>query len=136
VADDDPRDVLRSIAYGADPRISPSDRVRAIEQLTELERSTRSGARVDDLTPDQVLEQLDSLREALPGMVAVARVAAGVEVSHAVEPPEDVADVAEALELALRVNELLEARVAELERALQRVTVHRRLGPAVPAVTS
>jgi hypothetical protein len=133
-AEEDPRDVLRSVAYGSDSRISPGDRVRAIERLAELERDSRRAGSIDDLVPDQVLAELESLRDAMPGAIALQRVVMGEDPSHVVEPPEEEDDLREALGLAMQVNELLELRVGQLERVIQNQTIHRRLLAAEPPV--
>jgi hypothetical protein len=121
---DDPRDVLRSIAYGSDDRIAPGDRVRAIERLAELERSdTRNAA--EGLSPEQVAEELASWAD----MADAARaVAAG---PSAVEPPDErVAELEETLAVAMELNERLEAEIRKLTIALQVATAGRLLPPA------
>jgi hypothetical protein len=39
---DDRRAVLEAIAYGDDPRLTPADRLRALEHLREFERTPLS----------------------------------------------------------------------------------------------
>ena len=99
---DDRRATLEAIAYGTDARISPSDRVRAIEQLGHL--PTPAYER-EQLSPEQVIEELESLAETVPRMLA----ARGPD--H-VEPPVEVDDLRETLDLAMKVNDRLEARLA------------------------
>jgi hypothetical protein len=54
---DDRRAVLESIAYGADPKVSPGDRLKALEQLREFERA----APIDDgLSEEQIWAEVDS----------------------------------------------------------------------------
>ncbi len=108
----------------SDARATHSDRLRADEQLRELEQHEHRTTMVENLSPAEALAELESLGSALPGMIAVAR---GVA---AVEPPEDPDDVRETLDLLLEINEKLEALLSERERALQRLNVHRRLPPA------
>lgn len=54
---DDARAVLESIAYGADERISPGDRLRAIEALGEL--PTPPNAETDGLTVEAIEAEID-----------------------------------------------------------------------------
>lgn len=130
MADDDPRDVLRSIAYGSDRRIAPGDRVRAIERLAELEADDRRGTSFAELSPEQALEEAQSLADAMPGILACARVAAGEDLDGAVTAPEPEDEVREALDLAVEITDLQAARIAELESALAYEHRHRLLPAA------
>lgn len=124
---DDLRAVLQSVAFGVDGRITPGDRMRAIEQLREMPER-RDAA--ESLSPDQVLEELQSFADAMPGMLVCARVAAGEDVFDVVEPPVEPGDLEELVEMQLELIDALEARLRLTERALQRTSVQRRLGPA------
>ena len=54
---EDRRIVLESIAFGADAKITPGDRLKALEQLREFER----GDAIDDgLTEEQIWAEVDS----------------------------------------------------------------------------
>ena len=122
-ADGERRALLLSILD--DPGASHSDRLRADELLADLElHEARSGGS-EHLSPEQVREEFASLALAVPGMLAVA---AGVD---AVEPPVEVDELREVIDLQERLIAALESRLAERERALQRVSVQRLL-PAAP----
>lgn len=64
----------------ADPHASHGERLKADERLAELEREDRT-FHVDELSPDQLREELESLASAIPGMLTVA------EGPEAVRPP-------------------------------------------------
>ncbi len=83
---DDLRAVLQSVAFGVDGRITPGDRMRAIEQLRELPERRDA---LESLSPEQVLEEALSLEAAMPGIVVCARVAAGADPFDLVEAPTE-----------------------------------------------
>jgi hypothetical protein len=120
---DDRRATLEAIAYGSDGRITPGDRIRAIEQLGMLPGPASD--RDVPLSVDEVRDELESLRYTCD---AALKVMSGPE---AIEPPSDEAELRETLDLALEVNAALEKLLAERDRAL--VYEHRhRLLPAAP----
>lgn len=129
MADEDPRDVLRSIAYGSDPRVSPGDRVRAIEQLQGF--PTPASER-EQVSPELALEEVESLASAMDGFLVCARIAAGLEPD--VKPPDDPADLREVVTLQAELIDRLEERLAERERSLAHERRHRLLPPAPPPV--
>ncbi|HLY50694.1 MAG TPA: hypothetical protein VKR21_16015 [Solirubrobacteraceae bacterium] len=108
MADEDPRDVLRSIAYGKDPRIAPGDRVRAIERLVELEADDRRGERFEELTPGQVREELESLHAMTLSALAV------MDGPDAVKPPRNADTDHSFRDAGERVRENNSARVGQL----------------------
>ncbi len=121
------RRALEQIAYGEDPSIPVGARTVALGELSRMPLSLEAA---DALTPDQVLEEVESLAAALPGMLALARVGSGEDPSHVIEPPTEEADLREVVELQQAVIDLLEVRLADRERALQNASVHRRLPAA------
>ena len=123
----------RGIEAIVDGIFAGDDRLKADEALRELEQEDRRVFAREVLTPTQALEEAESLVEALPGIVTLARVAAGADPS-VVEPPTDADELAEVVGLQEELIGTLESRLAVRERALQRVTVHRRLLPAPEAV--
>ena len=121
---DDLRSTLEAIAFGADSRISPSDRIRAIEQLGQLPVPQAS---VERLNPEQVEAELEAF--GMPAAIAVARGPDAVQ-----PPPVDLSEYEEVIGLQQQVIEALEARVGERDRALQRVMCQRLLPRAAEAV--
>ena len=58
--------MLESIAYGADPKVTPRDRLQAIEML-RLDFGVNG--ELDDLDPEQIHAELDSFYSALTALV-------------------------------------------------------------------
>jgi hypothetical protein len=73
----DRRATLEAIAYGTDARITPGDRIRALEQLASLDTKERESFSVDQLLPkptDAVSrDDLGGLRDSAPGGVRACR---------------------------------------------------------------
>ena len=63
---DDRRVVLESIAYGADPKVSPGDRLKALELLREFERADPD---LDDLSVEQIEAELDDFYAAMVSLM-------------------------------------------------------------------
>lgn len=119
----------------SDPHGSHSDRLRADDALRELERDDARRGAVEHMSPEQALEEARSLSDAMPGIVTCARVAAGEDAQDVVEPPTEVDDLRELVELQQQVLDAVEQTLAERERGLQRLTAQRLLPPAPPTVS-
>lgn len=114
-----------------DPAASHSDRLRADEQLRELEIYEQRTSAAEHLTASQALAEAESLAQAMPGIVALARVAAGEDPDDVIEAPTDPAEATEVIDLQQRVIERLEASLLERETALAYEHRHRLLSAAV-----
>jgi hypothetical protein len=128
MSDEDRRAVLESIAYGNDARVTPGDRLRALEQLQGLDAVAARVEAVEHLTAEESLELAESLAGAMPGFVACAR--AALDLDPEIEPPVDPTDLAEVIELQERLIERLERVLLAREDALRAWTLHRQLTPA------
>jgi hypothetical protein len=62
------RAVLQSIAFGADARIAPRDRLAALERLKEFDQTFHD---VDRLTEEEVLAELDSFYSSMLALVFI-----------------------------------------------------------------
>jgi hypothetical protein len=111
--------VLEAIAYGSDPKITPSDRLRALEQLDALDVIEATRTESERLTPEQALAEIESLAAAVPGWVAVARATHGGEGMAAIKPPMEQWEYEETIRAHQATIEQLKARVEELEAGLR-----------------
>jgi hypothetical protein len=66
----DRRDLLTSIAYGDDPKLTAGDRLRALEGLREFEPAAVSP--VDGMSEDQIWAEVDSWHEMMLSAMFVA----------------------------------------------------------------
>jgi hypothetical protein len=129
MSDEDRRAVLESIAYGNDARVTPGDRLRALEQLRDLDATAARVEVADDrLTPEEALELAESWASAVPGVLSCAR--AALDLDPEIAPPVDPDDLAEVIELQERLIERLESVLLSREEALRRWTLHRQLSAA------
>jgi len=60
VPDQETRVLLESIAYGDDPKVTPADRLRALEQLQRLQPDTELRQLVAQLSPQEVAHEWDA----------------------------------------------------------------------------
>jgi hypothetical protein len=128
MSDEDRRAVLESIAYGNDARVTPGDRLRALEQLQGLDAVAARVETVEHLTPEESLALTESLAASMPGFLACAR--AGMDLDPEIVPPVDPTDLTEVIELQERLIERLERVLLAREDALRAWTLHRQLTPA------
>ena len=63
-----------------DPHGSHGDRLRADDALRELEQADARRVAVEHMSPEQVLEEAQSLADSMPGFLACARAAAGEDI--------------------------------------------------------
>jgi hypothetical protein len=113
----------------SDPSATHTERLRADERLSELDRVTLAGVEtVEHLTAEESLELAESLAAAMPGFVACAR--AGMGWDPEITPPDDPTELREVLALQEQLIERLERVLASREDALRAWTLHRQLTPA------
>jgi hypothetical protein len=65
----DRRTVLEAIAYGSDPKITPSDRLKALDGLREFETFEPD---IDDLPEDEIWAEVDSWHSMMLGSMFIA----------------------------------------------------------------
>lgn len=120
---DDRRALLEAIAYGDDPKVTPNDRLRALEMLDRLaipedDEALAIGREVAGMTDEELDQALAQYAPAMPGSLVA-----------------EVFDIAKQVqEEAGRLAQVADARaVTEGGQRLERVAKRRPADPAPPA---